>query len=60
MTNMCAGDWFACTLQVDGFGDLTSSIEQILRTVCTDVSLQKTVSATNVTVGGNVTYELSV
>lgn len=57
---MCAGDWFACTLQVGGFGNLTSSIEDILRTVCTDVSLRKTVSATNVTVGGNVTYELSV
>lgn len=57
---MCAGFRFACTLQVDGFGSLTASIEAILRKVCTDVSLQKTVSATNVTVGGNVTYELSV
>jgi hypothetical protein len=45
---------------VDNFASLTNSIEQILRTVCTDVSLQKTVSAANVPVGGNVTYTLSV
>jgi hypothetical protein len=53
--------WSGCLSllsKVAGFGSLTTSIADILRTVCTDVGIKKTTLTPSVVVGQNITYQI--
>jgi hypothetical protein len=43
-----------------GFNNLTSQIQGILRTVCEDQKITKSTPVSNVKLGDNITYEVSV
>lgn len=52
----CTCSLFATAPQVPGFAQLLGSLDQVLRTICTDVSINKTSSPKTAEVGQNITY----
>jgi hypothetical protein len=43
-------------LQVPGFNQLANNLDQVLRTICTDVAINKDSSPKTTAVGQNITY----